>query len=73
MCHRIGDLVRLRPGSAVEERLAEAAHLTGIIGDVWTDHRGEHVSVVYEDAQVYAFGWAAADFVPALALADAPF
>ena len=73
MGHRIGDAVRLRAGSGIENGLAEAADRTRIVADVWTDHRGERVSVVYEDAQVYACRWAATDFVPAQARADAPF
>ena len=73
MGHRIGDSVRMRPGSAIDELLGEAAPLTGKVGDVWTDDRGERVSVVYEPVQIYAYGLPAADFMPDLALAEAPF
>ena len=73
MGDKIKDAVRLRAGSGIEEGLAEAADCTGVAGDAWTDHRGEWVNLVHEDAQVYACRGAAADLVPAWALADAPF
>ena len=65
MAHRIGDLVRMRPGSELDGLLGKAAPLTGTVGETWTDERGDRISVVYEDAQLYAFGLSAAEFVPA--------
>ena len=73
MGHKIGDSVRMRPGSDVGDLLGEAADLTGRVGAAWTDDRGERVSVVYEPVQVYAYGLPASDFVPDRALAAAPF
>lgn len=73
MRHKIGDAVRMRPGSHIDALLAEAAPLTGKVGDTWTDARGERVSVVYEPVQIYAFGLAAEEFVPDTRLDAAPF
>ena len=50
-----------------------AAPLTGTAGDVWTDRRGERVSVIYEPVQVLAYGLPAEDFVPDAPLDAAPF
>lgn len=73
MGHKVGDSVRVKPGSTVGDMLGEAADLTGIVGDVWTDERGDRVSVVYEPVQVYAYGMAAEEFVPDARLDEAPF
>ena len=73
MGHKIGDAVRMRPGSDLDEFLGAAAPLTGIVGDVWTDRTGNCVSVVYEPVQIYAYGLPASDFVPDVPLSDAPF
>ena len=70
---KIGQAVRLRPGSDIDDRLIEATSLTGIAGDVWTDERGERISVVFETVQIYVYDRPAADFVLDVALADAPF
>ena len=73
MGHKIGDAVRMRPGSDLDEMLGDAAVLTGTVGDVWTDRRGERVNVLYEPVQVFAYGLPASDFVPDVPLDAAPF
>lgn len=50
MGYWIGDSVRMRRRSAIDERLGEAAALIGTVGDVCTDDLGDRVSVVFEPA-----------------------
>ncbi|WP_129217671.1 hypothetical protein [Lichenibacterium ramalinae] len=63
MNHRIGDVVWLRRDTSLVGLRGRVGTNLGIIGDVWSDVEGEHISVVYEDEQVLALDLAASEFV----------
>ena len=72
MGHKIGDAVRLRPGSDYQALLGEWSDLTATVAGVDAD--GERVVLAYsEPFPCWTSGLPAAEFVPDLSLADAPF
>ncbi len=72
MGHRIGDAVRLRPGSDLHDLLEPWAELTGRVAGVYDD--GAMVAVDYPPPfAAYTSSMPAAEFVADLSPADAPF
>ena len=72
MGHKIGDAVRLRPGSDYRELLGDWADLTATIGSV--DAEGERVALVFpEPFPCWTSALPAAEFLPDRAMAEAPF
>ncbi|MGI3901211.1 MAG: hypothetical protein ACRYGP_13995 [Janthinobacterium lividum] len=60
---RIGDVVWLRRDSCLFELRGRVGTNLGKVGDVWADHEGEHITVVYEEEQVLAIDLASSEFV----------
>ena len=72
MGHKIGDAVRLRPGSDLHELLEPWADLTGRVAGVYDDCA--RIAVDYPAPfEGYTFAVLATEYVPDLVSAEAPY
>ena len=72
MGHKIGDAVRLRPGSELFELLEPWADLTGRVAGVYDD--GERIAVEYPAPfEGYTSAVLATEYVPDQTPVEAPF